>query len=97
MSVECRGANQDILHLIFPVFSVGVGGKKGDIWTFRNIEVFEKQMRIRRQQMKKEGREGSQIKKTVYSAHILQKREALPLCSPCMWHIGSEASEFAAY
>lgn len=37
-----EGGRGDILYLVFFIFLVGVGGKKGDIWVFKNIEVFEK-------------------------------------------------------
>ena len=43
-----EGANRDISHLVFPVFSVGMGGKKGDIWIFKNSGVFEKPLRVGR-------------------------------------------------
>lgn len=41
-------ANRDISHLVFPVSSVGMGGKKGDIWIFKNSGVFEKPLWVGR-------------------------------------------------
>ena len=59
-------ANRDISHLVFPIFSVGVGKKKGDIWVFKNIEVFKKPLGVGRQKMRKESRNGSQMTKHIY-------------------------------
>lgn len=72
-----EGGRGDISHLVFPIFSVGVGGKKGDIWAFKNTEVFEKPLGVGRQDRRKEGRKGSQIKKA-HSTGILEWRERLP-------------------
>ena len=42
-----RGS-KDIPHLVFPIFSVRLGGKRGDSRVFKNIEVLEKPLGIGR-------------------------------------------------
>lgn len=80
--MEWRGANRDISHLAFPVLVGGVK-KKGDIWVFKNIEVFKKPLGVGRQKMRKESRKGSQIKKRMLHVYLDRERTLL-LFSPCI-------------